>query len=143
MYHSTAILLPNGTVLKAGGDRPSKARNFNAEIYYPPYLFKKDGSGQFATRPVLTGVTVPRYNQVFTATLSNSTLISKVTLVRVGSVTHTFNMYQRFLKLNFSQNGTSITVHAPASRTIAPPGYYMLFVLNGSGVPSEAKIIKF
>jgi Domain of unknown function (DUF1929)/Glyoxal oxidase N-terminus len=142
MYHSIALLLPNGTVLKSGGDRPGKARNFNAEIYYPPYLFKKDGSGAFAARPILSTLSTPRYGQTFAATFSDATTISKVTLVRAGSVTHTFNMDQRFLKLNFTQTGNTLSIQAPDSRNIAPPGYYLLFIIDNKGVPSEAKIIK-
>ncbi len=142
MYHSMALLLPNGTVLKSGGDRPAKARNFNAEIYYPPYLFKKDGSGQLAPRPVLTSVATPSYGQSFSATFSGTATVSKVSLVRGGSATHTFNMDQRFLKLSFTQSGNVLSIQAPESANIAPPGYYMLFIFNGGGVPSEAKIIK-
>ncbi len=99
MYHSTALLLPNGTVLTAGGDRPTAARNFNAEIYYPPYLFKKDGSGDFAPRPSIVAMSDVDYGQSFMATFGNANEVSRVTLVRFGSVTHGFNMDQRFLEL--------------------------------------------
>lgn len=141
MYHSTAILLPNGTVLTAGGDRPSQALNFNAEIYYPPYLFKKDGSGDFAPRPTITALSEVGYDQAFMATVGESTKVSRITLVRFGSVTHSFNMDQRFLELEFNQYENRLTIQSPQKPELAPPGYYMLFVFDENGVPSEAATV--
>ena len=138
MYHSTALLLPNGTVLTAGGDRPAAALNFNAEIYYPPYLFKKDGSGDFAPRPSIVAMSGVNYGQSFMATFGNTNEVSRVTLVRFGSVTHSFNMDQRFLELEFNQYENRLTIEAPVKPELAPPGYYMLFIFDKNGVPSEA-----
>jgi len=71
------------------------------------------------------------------------TTVSKVMWISLGSVTHSYNENQRAMKLTFTGSGTSaLTVTAPARAALAPPGYYMLFVINGSGVPSVAKIIR-
>ena len=63
-------------------------------------------------------------------------------MIPLGSVTHGFNMSQRFLRPSFSLATGGLNVTAPSNANNAPPGYYMLFILNGSGVPSVAKIIQ-
>ena len=68
--------------------------------------------------------------------------IARMTLIKLSSVTHSTNFDQRFLNLSFTKNGTSLTVTAPASGNVAPPGYYMLFALNAAGVPSVSKMVK-
>jgi hypothetical protein len=142
MYHSTALLLPDGTILVTAGDRPLQARNFNAEIFFPPYLFKRDGSGTLADRPKISSVVAPKYNNVFAATLEGTPAISRVTLVRFGSTTHAWDMDQRFLELNFSQTGSTLSIQAPKRPELAPPGHYMLFAFDQAGVPSRAAIVK-
>ena len=72
----------------------------------------------------------------------NASSIAKVSVIALGSVTHAFDMNQRFMWLTFAKGGSGVTVQAPASRNTAPPGYYMLFILNSAGVPSKAKIIQ-
>lgn len=67
---------------------------------------------------------------------------ARVTLVKTGSVTHAFNMDQRFLELGFSANGAILTVEAPARATDAPPGTYRLFVLDSAGVPSHSRVVR-
>jgi hypothetical protein len=68
--------------------------------------------------------------------------ISRVTLIKTGSATHTLDFDQRFMDLSFTVSGTTLTIKAPTSANMAPPGYYMLFVFNAAGVPSVAKIMK-
>ena len=63
-------------------------------------------------------------------------------MIRIGSVTHAINMDQRFLSLSFQAGSGTLTVQSPANGRLAPPGYYMLFILDGNGVPSVAPIIK-
>jgi hypothetical protein len=65
-----------------------------------------------------------------------------VTLIRLGSVTHAFDSNQRFNELTFVRTTGGLTVTTPASRNLAPPGHYMMFILNGNGVPSKARIIR-
>jgi hypothetical protein len=69
--------------------------------------------------------------------------IARISLVRIASVTHAFNQNQRFVPITaFQVQGSGLSVTAPSDRNIAPPGHYMLFVLNVQGVPSEAKIVQ-
>ncbi len=148
-YHSTALLLPNGRVLSAGGGicGDCTTQNYlqkNAEIFSPPYLFKKDGSGQLAPRPTIT--TAPgsmRYNTVYGVLTPNARKITKVSLVRFGGVTHAVNMDQQYQALNFTVvNNGRINITSPNNSRIAPPGRYMMFLVDDQGVPSLAKIMR-
>ena len=138
LYHSSAVLLPDGTVLTAGGGSPGPTKNVNAEVFFPPYLFEPNGSGRLAGRPLISAHTQPRYSRDFSLTLGSAKPISKVSLVSLGSATHAWDMGQRFVELNFTQNGNALTITAPRRPELAPPGNYMLFVLDENGVPSEA-----
>jgi len=135
LYHSTALLLPSGLVLSAGGgrfgvDQPS------AELYAPPYLFK-------GARPTITSAPSQiTYGASFNVQTPDAGRIAAASLIRIGSVTHAINMDQRFLSLGFQVAGETLTVQAPANGNLAPPGYYMLFILDGNGVPSVAPIIR-
>jgi hypothetical protein len=146
-YHSTALLLPDGRVLSAGGGICGTCDsvgylNKNAEIFSPPYLFAKDGSGSLAPRPTVTAVpgTVTEGSQ-FTVATPDAASITKVALVKLGAVTHSNNMDQRYVPLSFTAATGTLTVTAPTSINIAPPGYYMLFIINSAGVPSVAPIL--
>ena len=142
MYHSTALLLPDASILVAGGGAGgfSPVTNLDAEIYYPPYLY--DGSGQFAPRPRITGgATALKYKAVQNIKVDNAAAIARVTLVKTGSVTHGFNMDQRFLELTFTREGDTLRVRAPANANLATPGRYLLFVINAQGVPSLARLV--
>ena len=130
-YHSIALLLPDGRVLSSGGDDEP-----NAEVFSPPYLFQ-------GARPVVTSSPSSlTYGESFFVATPDATSITAVTLVRLSAVTHAFNMNQRFLRLAFSQAPGRLTVTAPSVAEIAPPGHYMLFVLNAAGVPSIAPIVR-
>jgi hypothetical protein len=141
LYHSLALLLPDATVWSAGGN-PSRGYYVpQQEIYKPAYLFNPDGS--LATRPSITGAPSSiSYNDPFTVQTPNAANISHVVLVRNGNVTHAFAMDQRLVELSFTAGNGSITVTAPPNGNIAPPGYYMLFLLNNSGVPSIARFVQ-
>ena len=139
LYHSASLLLPDATVLTAGGGAPGPVTNLNAEIYTPPYLYK---ANTLAVRPVIQSApTVATWGASFNAS-TDVTGISRVTLVKTGSATHTVDFDQRFMELKYTAAGTTLTIQAPTSANIAPPGYYMLFVFNSAGVPSVAKVIK-
>jgi hypothetical protein len=144
LYHSTALLLQDGSVLTAGGGAAGPVRNLNAEIYYPGYLY--DTAGQLAPRPEITsapGMIRLSQNQQFSATMNNTAPVSRVTLVRSGSATHVKNTDQRFLQPGFTQAGQTLTITLPTtSANVVVPGYWMLFVFNQAGVPSTARIIK-
>ena len=127
MYHSTSILLPDARVLMAGTDG-----EFTAEIYSPPYLFK-------GSRPVIsTAPSAIGWGSGFQVSTPNAGNISKVMLIKPSSVTHSVNMGQRAIELGFSAGSGVLTVNAPPSGNVAPPGHYMLFIVNSNGVPSVA-----
>jgi hypothetical protein len=135
IYHSTAVLLPDGRVLSAGGGRWGPSY-LDAEFYSPPYLFK-------GTRPTITSAPATvGYGLDFFVQTPDGANITAVTLLRLGSVTHAFNANQRFLKLTFLPSAGGLTVRAPSTAALAPPGHYMLFLLNANGVPSVASIVR-
>jgi hypothetical protein len=142
LYHSTSLLLPDGRVFTGGGGAPGPQVNTNAEVYTPPYLYNKDIFATLATRPVITSAPATATWGSAIQVGTNAGSISKVTLVKTGSATHTVDFDQRFMTLAYSGSAKSLSVTMPASANLAPPGYYMLFVFNGSGVPSVAKIIR-
>jgi hypothetical protein len=143
LYHSTALLLPDATVLVAGGGRqngrsqPDPKDQPNAEIYSPPYLFK-------GARPVITAApAVISYASVFTVTTPDAARIASASVIPLGAVTHAFNENQRFVPLTFVAGSGSLSVTAPANGNIAPPGPYMLFLVDNNGVPSVAAMVRF
>jgi len=129
-YHSTSVLLPDGRVLSAGGREVQ-----TAQVFSPPYLFK-------GPRPTLSSApdVVTPGTSFFVAT--PDTGIQKVTLLALASTTHAFDQNQRLLTLNFAPANGGLTLTAPATNIAAPPGPYMLFLVNGQGVPSVAKMVR-
>ena len=130
-YHSTAMLLPDGRVLSAGGN----VGGANAQLYSPPYLFN-------GARPTISSApTNVGYAQTVFVGTPDAASIAKIAFIRMPSVTHTFDESSRYMHLEFTQSTGGLKVITPANGNLAPPGYYMLFILNASGVPSVAKII--
>jgi hypothetical protein len=144
LYHSTALLLPDARVLSTGSGQPAATGltdDYTAEIFTPPYLFKADGTP--ATRPVISSApTAVSYGQAFTVQTAEAASITKVTWIRLSAVTHSFNQNQRMNVLSFAAGSGSLTVNAPLNVNLAPPGHYMLFIVNANGVPSLAQIIR-
>jgi hypothetical protein len=139
VYHSTGLLLPDGRVLVGGGGEyhGTSPDQLNAEIYSPPYLFK-------GARPTVTSYpTQLQYGSQFTVQTPDAASVASVALVRLGSVTHAFNENQRYVSLTFNPSAGSLNVQAPANGNIAPPGYYMLFLVNNNGVPSVGVFVQF
>jgi hypothetical protein len=140
LYHGTALLLPDARVLVAGGGRspgPDPRDQENAEIFAPPYLFR-------GPRPTISAApTQLTRGQNFAINTPDAARISKVTLVAAGAMTHGFNMSQRFLPLSFTVAGNTLTVAAPATANLVPPGVYLLFVIDSNGVPSVGSFVTF
>lgn len=139
-YHATVLLLPDGRVLTAG------ASSDLVTIFSPPYLF--DAQGNFAPRPaILEAPCTVAYGasntfEVRTSDIAGMQAGGKVALMRAGSVTHAFDMNQRYVPLNFTICGDRLRIEAPANANLAPPGDYLLFLVNGSGVPSVASWLR-
>jgi hypothetical protein len=144
LYHSVSMLMPDATILTGGGGAPGPETNPNAEIYYPPYLFKKDGSGTLATRPKITSAPANalQWDQAFNIGVSTGTQVSRVTLTRMSTVTHSYDSEGRFFDLAYTQSGNTVALRTPAGRPEAPPGYYLLFAFDAAGVPSVGRIIR-
>ena len=137
IYHATALLLPDGQVLYTGsGDGGGSPNEPNYELYSPPYLFK-------GARPTITGALPPRagYAQTLAVDTPDGPRIAKVTLIGLGSVTHSFDQSTRLVPLSFSSVARGLSIVLPTSRAAAPPGPYMLFLVNADGVPSEGRIM--
>jgi hypothetical protein len=134
-YHSTALFLPDGSVLTAGPERAM-------EIYHPWYTTVE-------YRPEITGL--PRrlgYGGSVSVSTPGAAAINRVVLIRAGSVTHSLNTDQRFLTLEFEPvfepdaGCNKLSVQEPPSPGAAPPGYYLLFVVNNVSVPSEGQLVR-
>jgi hypothetical protein len=144
-YHATALLLPNGKVLSTGSGEGGGIlfadSEFSAQLFSPPYLFNADGS--LAARPSITSAPARlSYGKTFTIQTPNPASISRGTLIRLSSVTHGFNQSQHIFPLTVQSTGaTTLNAAAPARGALAPPGPYMLFLINTAGVPSVAKIV--
>jgi len=146
VYHSVSLLLPDGTVLHgASGDalavQPGGAivevpPRRDHEIFSPPYLFK-------GARPTISSAPATvAYAQQFAVATPNAAQVTEVRWIRLGTVTHAFDMGQRANKLAFVRTATGVQVTAPAGPSLAPPGHYQLFILNRNGVPSEGEVVR-
>ena len=142
LYHSNSLLLPDATVALVGGNPSRGSYQSRIEIYEPAYLFKTDGTA--ATRPVISGVTQGplAFGSAFQVQTPDAASIGSVVLVRPGAPTHAFDMDQRLVGLTYSAGPGVLDVTAPPNGNIAPPGFYMLFVLNSAGVPSVATFVQ-
>jgi hypothetical protein len=141
LYHSIALLLPDGSMLTGGGGARGPQSNTNAEVYYPPYLFGADGMPK--ARPLLSGapaVVEPR--AAFSVRSPDAARVRRLTLVATGSVTHSFDRNQRYMELEFHAEGEALHAQLPANAFDTPPGYYMLFALDDAGTPSMARMIR-
>jgi hypothetical protein len=141
VYHSTALLLPNGKILHLGGNKEENGGvdEFRAQLFSPPYLFK-GSRAEISSSPASAG-----YGKKIIVATPNNARVKRVTLVGLGSVTHAFNMGQRGNELVFRKitgSATNLEVTTPAGANLCPPGHYMLFLITWNGVPSNAKMIK-
>jgi hypothetical protein len=158
LYHSTALLLPDATVVSMGSN-PGARGSYEAavEIYTPPYLFDANDRLITTNRPSITAVSpasrVVGYNALLSLTYTSRSAIRAAVLVRPGSDTHAFDMEQRLIGLcgptpeqpvcsGPSGVNNTLNLTTPPNGNIAPPGYYMVFLLDSAGVPSKAAFIQ-
>jgi Domain of unknown function (DUF1929) len=142
-YHSTALLLPDGRVFSAGDDINGAGgpgtglENDTAEIYSPPYLFK-------GPRPTLGSVpSWAGFGDTFEVSTSGAA-VTKAVLIAPGAATHAADMNQRRVLLDapVARPNGHVAVQMPSNPNLAPPGYYMLFLLSNEGVPSVARFVR-
>lgn len=140
IYHATALLLPDGRVFVSGSGHPSggEGNHLNYEIYSPPYLFR-------GPRPVISGLSAASLTPGSRVTINtpDAARIAQITMIRLGSVTHAFDQNQRFRSLAFAPVAGGVRATLPANNKLAPPGDYMLFLVDSDGIPSVASIVRF
>ncbi|MCE3555734.1 kelch motif-containing protein [Pseudonocardia sp. RS11V-5] len=140
-YHSEGILLPTGQVMTLGGNSlfkdaaDTKTAPFEQrlEIYTPPYLFH-------GPQPTITaGPDTATLGSTITVSSPEAGQIAKARLIRPSAATHATDVEQRTVALDVTKNpdGT-LDLAIPAQPTLVPPGYYMLFLVDGAGTPSKA-----
>jgi hypothetical protein len=129
---SSAFLLPNGQVMAVGGNPGDDTYNERISIYSPPYLFH-------GTRPKITGVTTGYWTYGSTQRITVSQRIVAAELIRPASVVTSSDPNQRFVELPLTVSGNKVKLNVTRNPNIAPPGWYMLFVVNAAGVPSVAR----
>jgi len=143
VYHSVSLLMPDGTVLHGasgdandGNNQPYPAQRSH-EIFRPPYLFE-------GVRPVISSLsaTTVGYGQTFKVNTAYAAQITQVRWIRLGSVTHAFDANQRANTLSFTRGSGFVKVTTPTTARKAPPGHYLLFILNRNGVPSMGKVVR-
>jgi hypothetical protein len=144
LYHSTALLLPDGRVVAAGGnpdatqfvqwDKDPTHEEMRLEIFSPPYLFK-------GPRPTIAAAPAnTTYGAIEQIASPDAANIRSACLIRNCVTTHSYDTNQRLVDLPISsQAGGIVKITVPANRNIAPPGWYMLFIVNHSGVPSVGR----
>jgi hypothetical protein len=150
LYHSTALLLPNATVMSLGSNPPPHGGYQPAiEIYQPAYLFGTNDRP--ISRPAITSSApgVLGYSASFSVNYKSSRGVGSAVLIRAGSATHATDMEQRLVGLcgpapqsACGPGGGTLTLTTPPNGNIAPPGFYMLFLLDTTGVPSMAQFIQ-
>ena len=142
LYHSSTMLLADGTILSMGGGGLNGTLDFmDAQIYRPDYLYNEDGS--FADRPeIISAPTDVVPGDTFVITVDDASAIARMSFVKTGAVTHSLNMEAGRMDLEFTViSSTQIEVSLPENANIVGAGNWMLFAIDANGVPSIAPIM--
>ena len=137
LYHSTALLVPDGRVVTAGSNPRPKADELRIEVYSPPYLFR-------GPRPRLTlARNRVAYGGRLRATVPGAADLREINMLRPGATTHAFNCEQRLLGLEYNVDAPDrVTLTFPRGRNLAPPGWYLVFAISADGVPSVGRFVR-
>lgn len=142
VYHSEAVLLPDGRVFTGGGGLCATTCDVDhpdGQVFTPPYLLNPDGSAR--TRPAIASAPSSAARGA-TIAVSTAGAVSSFSLVRMASVTHGVNNDQRRVPLTPVTTGAnSYSLALPADSGVLVPGAYLLFALDAQGVPSVAKVV--
>ncbi|GJD56374.1 VCBS domain-containing protein [Methylobacterium dankookense] len=141
MYHSTALLLPDGTIYSGGSGSPGPQENANAQILTPAYLYDKDGNINTGRPEIAAAPKNIESGATFRITVDDTSDIGKITFIKSSATTHARNADARFLELDHKIiDGNTIEVTIPKAN-VAIPGLWMLFAVDKAGVPSVAKMV--
>ena len=141
-YHSVALLLPDGKVFVGGGGLCGNCttNHLDGEIFTPPYLLNPDGSARARPKIVTAPATAATGS---TMKVTTGAPVTKFSLMRMSTVTHTVNTDQRRIPVTAtSVSGNTASLKLPADRGVLVPGSYLLFALDVNGIPSVARTIK-
>ncbi|GFR45012.1 hypothetical protein Agub_g6322 [Astrephomene gubernaculifera] len=157
LYHSTVALTTDGSLLVAGCDRcdkywwttpggisksPTSFAEYRIEVFRPPCWFNVTAKPNIMSLDPTTWdeydeVHVMQYGANFSVQYSmfyESDAVTSAVLVSPSSTTHSTNMNQRVVGLKIVEHDTvtrQLVLEGPPNINIAPPGWYMLFLLNG------------
>jgi hypothetical protein len=139
-HKSSAVLLMDGTVLVAGGAfGPTDVQSYfswSGQVFYPPYLYG-------GPRPTIgSAPSSIQYGSNFTVETPDAGSIANVNLISLSADFDGWNGSQRMARLSFSQGSGDLSVSAPSDPNLAPPGFYLLFILSDAGVPSVASMVQ-
>jgi hypothetical protein len=141
-YHSTNMLLPDGSVFTAGSSKNADSGDPGTVGEMRIVIFKPDYFDNPARPDLTSAAPSATYGQQIQIGTPQAASIQRVALIRNGSNTHAFNPDQRYVGLTFEHvNGTTLRATIPNDPSVLPPGYYMLWIVNNNGLP--CKLAKF
>lgn len=156
-YHSAAVLLPDGRVLTGGGeeridDINGGSNGTDYEVFSPPYLVGAEGD--VPLRPTGVDILNPfahdaqdkvdilHYASTLMVQFDPLPLgisIAKAVFMAPGSTTHHSDMHQRYHEVPANHISTTrVKVFLPTTPTELVEGFYMMFLVDSAGIPSEA-----
>lgn len=134
-YHSSATLLPDGRVMTIGDNPGDGSFDQRVSIYKPPYLFK-------GARPQITSVADTDWTYGTAQRITVDRPVVKASLIRPAAVTHSSDPNQRYVDLPMTVDGNTIDLNLTSNPDLAPPGWYMLSVVDANGVPSVSRWVR-
>ncbi|MFG2238181.1 galactose oxidase-like domain-containing protein [Streptomyces sp. NPDC048734] len=134
-YHSSSLLLPDGRVLSVGDNPGDGSFDQRVSLYEPPYLFK-------GARPRITSVANTTWAYGTDQRITVDKPVVKASLIRPAAVTHSSDPNQRYVDLPMTVHGDTVDLSLTSNPNLAPPGWYMLSVVDANGVPSVSTWVR-